>query len=79
MATLQFLAKRDSNNRTTALVRVRREGNETTREIWSHDGWVPASLESTGIGGSADYDPIEPEEAVLVLIEFGADEINPTL
>ena len=34
--------------------------------------------EWTGIGGATEYDNIEVEEAVSILIEFGADELNPT-
>ena len=47
-------------------------------EQWTKDdGWVPAGLEWTGIGGAGDYDRVTVEEAVLILREFGADDLNP--
>lgn len=71
-----FLAKRGLDGNTRALFRVR---DSSRAEIWSPDGWRPAGPEWTGIGGASDYDPITVEEAVDILVEWGADELNPVL
>lgn len=72
-----FLAKRTLEGKTLALLRV--YDDERGAQEWTTEGWEPADLDWTGIGGATEYDNIEVEEAVLILIEFGADEINPTL
>lgn len=71
-----FLAKRNLKGEAVALLRV--YDDERGAEQWTVDGWQPAGMEWTGIGGATEYENIEVEEVVLILIEFGADEINPT-
>jgi hypothetical protein len=73
---IAFLAKRTLEGETVALLRA--YDDERGVQQWTTDGWVPAGLEWSGIGGATEYDNIEVEEAVNILIEFGADEINPT-
>lgn len=71
-----FLAKRNLDGKAVALLR----GYDDDRGVqqWTAEGWVAASMEWTGIGGATEFDQIEVEEAVEILIEFGADELNPT-
>lgn len=74
---IAFLAKRTLKGKTVALLRV--YDDDRPAEQWTVDGWQPAGLEWTGLGGATEYENIEAEEAVSVLIEFGADEIRPTV
>jgi hypothetical protein len=48
-------------------------------EVWTTDGWKPTGVEWSGFGGSTDVDPLTPEEAVEVLRELRADNLNPTV
>ncbi|MEE8375238.1 MAG: hypothetical protein V3S26_02830 [Acidimicrobiia bacterium] len=72
-----FLAKRTLQGETVALLRV--YDDERGAQEWTVDGWQPAGLEWTGLGGATEYDNIEVEEAVTILMEFGADELNPVV
>ncbi len=74
---IAFLAKRTLDGKTVALLRA--YDDERGVQQWTTDGWEPADLEWSGIGGATEYDNIEVEEAVNILIEFGADEIRPTV
>ncbi len=74
---IAFLAKRNLDGETVALLRA--YDDERGVQEWTTDGWVPADLEWSGIGGATEYDSIEVEDAVLILIEFGAEEIRPTV
>jgi hypothetical protein len=74
--TIVFLAKRPiPGGRTLGLIRL----VDGAAEEWFPDGWKPAGLEWSGIGGSTDWDAVTPEEAVLILRSFGAKELNPVL
>jgi hypothetical protein len=71
---IAFLAHRLLDGTVIGLLRV----VDGQAEQWSKDqGWVPAGSEWTGIGGATDYDPVSVEEAILILIEFGAEDLNP--
>jgi hypothetical protein len=72
---VRFLAKRALDGSNRALLRV----VDGQAQRWSANGWVPAGMEWTGIGGASDYDEIDVGEAAAILIEFGADSINPFL
>jgi len=70
---VRFMARRGLNGENLALLRI----VDNSAEQWTSNGWVPAGMEWTGIGGAADYDDIHVGEASAILIEFGADSINP--
>jgi hypothetical protein len=72
-----FLAKRNLDGKVVALLRI--YDDERGAEQWTTEGWEPAGMEWTGMGGATEYDNIEVEEAVSILIEFGADELNPVV
>lgn len=72
---VRFMVRRALDGSTRALLRI----VDGQAEQWTTDGWVLAGLEWTGIGGAADYDDIGVREAAMILIEFGADRINPFL
>ena len=69
------MARRGLNGQNLALLRIVGQ----SAEQWTTEGWEPAGMEWTGVGGAADYDDIDVGEASVILIEFGADSINPFL
>ena len=69
------MARRGLDGENLALLRI----IDNSAERWTTNGWVPAGMEWTGIGGAADYDDIDVGEASMILIEFRADSINPFL
>ena len=75
VSQVRFMARRGLDGQNLALLRIVGQ----SAERWTTNGWVPAGMEWTGIGGAADYDDIKVGEASVILIEFGADRINPFL
>ena len=75
VSQVRFMERRDLEGLTLALIRV--HGDRA--EQWTPNGWVPAGMEWTGIGGAADYDEIDVGLASAALIALGADRINPFL
>ena len=72
---VQFMARRGLDGQNLALLRIVGQ----SAEQWTAEGWKPAGIDWTGVGGAADYDDIKVGEASVILIEFGADSINPFL
>jgi hypothetical protein len=75
VSQVRFMVRRKLDGTTLALLRI--VGGQA--EQWTPQGWVPAGMEWTGIGGAADYDDIDVGEAAEMLIELGADSLNPFL
>ncbi len=68
-----YMVRRDLDGEVQSVLRLHRPPNPHPQERWTRNGWVPdGSLEWSGIGGSSDWDPATPEEAVAALIELGA-------
>lgn len=55
MGTIQFLCRRTMDGEPRSLLRVFDPRTVDSRaEMWTPEGWKPAGLEWTGIGGPAD-------------------------
>ena len=76
---IAFQAKKTRDGKVLALLRSRKpeDSDDMTVEQWTVGGWRPAGPEWTGLGGATEYENIEIEDAIGILIEFGAEEINP--
>lgn len=65
-----YLVKRNWEGEVRSLLR-RGSGGQ---KAWTPKGWVPnGSMEWTGIGGSADWDEIDEDEARAVIVELGGN------
>lgn len=70
---ISFYVSRDAKGRAFALYRV----VDGASEQWTPQGWEPQHFDYSGIGGATEYDAIEVEDAVMALVELGADDLNP--
>ena len=67
------MAKKHPDGRVIRLIRLLRTDENTRQQVFTTDGWKPySSMDYTGMGGDADWEPVDLEKVVEIISKAGA-------